>query len=396
MISVDEAVDRIVAAFAPIESENVPLKVAHRRVLARDVIAQCDQPPAPVSAMDGYAVRIADAGHAPATLRLIGTAPAGHPFEGTVRDGEAVRIFTGGVVPRGADAILLQEDADADGQLITLRAPATPRHIRKAGLDFHTGDVLVVAGRVLGARDLALIAAGDVARIEVRRKPIVAFAATGDELAPPGEAHLTGGIVASTGYGLSALIETWGATPLDLGILPDTIEALQSIPRATANADVIITMGGASVGDHDLVQRALAPKGFALAFWKIAMRPGKPLIFGRLNGKPFLGLPGNPVSSYVCALLFLRPLIASLLGHSFRQPVESARLARALPANDSRQDYIRARLLRRGGELWTEPFPLQDSSMQSALACADALIVRTPLTPAASEGDSVTIIRLTD
>ena len=396
MISVEEAVRRITSAVSPLDSERIPLERARGRVLARDVIARITQPLAPVSAMDGYAVRRADADHAPVTLHVVGTAPAGHPFAGKVGQGEAVRIFTGGVVPEGADAIALQEDADARCETVTLRAPASARHIRVAGLDFRSGDVLVSAGRRLGARDLALIAAGDVAAVEVRRKPLIAFAATGDELARPGEAHCAGGIVASTGYALAPLIEVCGGEPLDLGILSDRVDALQRIPEAAAQADVVITLGGASVGDHDLVQRALTPKGFALDFWKIAMRPGKPLIFGRLNGKPFLGLPGNPVSAYVCAVLFLRPLIAGLLGTDFEQPVESARLARALPANDSRQDYLRARLFRRDGELWTEPLAVQDSSMQSALARADALLVRPPHTPAAAEGDAVSIIRLNE
>jgi molybdopterin molybdotransferase len=394
MISVEEAVARIASSVTPLDSEVIPLEQGHRRVLACDVIARCNQPPAPVSAMDGYAVRLADADRP--TLRVVGTSPAGHPFAGNVGAGEAVRIFTGGVVPDGADAILLQEDADASGDSVTLRAPATPRHIREAGLDFRKGDVLVASGRKLSARDLALIAAGDISRIEVRRRPVVALAATGDELARPGETHGAGGLVASTAYALAPLIESWGGSPCDLGILPDTIEALQRIPEQTSEADVIVTMGGASVGDHDLVQRALAPKGFALDFWKIAMRPGKPLIFGRLNNKPLLGLPGNPVSSYVCALLFLRPLIAGLLGLSFEQAFESARLGRALPANGSRHDYLRGRLLRCDNELWAESFTLQDSSMQSSLARADALIVRPPHSPAAAEGEPVNIIRLTD
>jgi molybdopterin molybdotransferase len=277
-----------------------------------------------------------------------------------------------------------------------LRAPATSRHIRKAGLDFSNGDVLIAAGKRLNARDLALIAAGDIATAEVRRRPVIAFAATGDELARPGETHGARGIVASTGYGLAALIETWGGKPRDLGIFPDTIDALQGIPEQTKDADVIVTLGGVSVGELDLVQRALAPKGFALDFWKVAMRPGKPLIFGRLNDKPFVGLPGNPVSSYVCALLFLQPLIAALLGVSFEQQFESARLARALRANESRQDFIRARLFRRDGDLWVKPFTQQDSSMQSALADADALLIRSPRAPAASEGDPVSVIRLID
>jgi molybdopterin molybdotransferase len=246
----------------------------------------------------------------------------------------------------------------------------------------------------LSARDLALIAAGDIPCVEVRRKPIIAFAATGDELVAPGEEHGPGGIVASSGYALRALINGWGGEPLDLGILSDTVDALQRIPDQAAHADAAVTTGGASVGDHDLVQRALAPKGFELDFWRIAMRPGKPLIFGTLTGKPFLGLPGNPVSSYVCATLFLQPLIEAFLGLSLRQRLETARLSGALRENDSRQDYIRARLFVCNGDLWAEPFPVQDSSMQAALARAGALIVRAPYARSVNEGEVVDFIRL--
>lgn len=396
MISVDEAVARITAAVTPLNSEIVELHHAHRRVLARDVAAQIDQPPSPVSAMDGYAVRLADAEHAGAALRVIGAAPAGHPFQGYVHGGEAVRIFTGGVVPQGADAIIIQEDVDLEGERIVLLTPAEAKHIRPPGLDFRKGDVLARAGQGVTARDIGLIAAGDIAHIEVRRKPVIAFAASGDELSHPGETHNPGGTVASSGYALRALIESWGGEPLDLGILPDTIEALQRIPAQSAGADAVVTMGGASVGDHDLVQRALEPKGLVVDFWKIAMRPGKPLIFGKLVDKPFLGLPGNPVSSYVCAMLFLRPLIAAFLGISVRQHRQTARISGALRENDSRQDYIRARLFVRDEELWAEPFPIQDSSMQSALARADVLIVRRPHAPAAGNGSALEIIRLAD
>lgn len=394
MISVDEAIARITAAVMPLDEEIVALDRAHARVLARDAIAQLDQPQSPVSAMDGYAVRLADAEQAGATLRVIGTAPAGHPFEGHLGPGETVRIFTGGVVPEGADAIVIQENVEPHGERIVLRTPGETKHIRPAGLDFRKGDALVRTGQRLTARDLALIAAADIPRVPVRRKPIVAFAATGDELSRPGDVHGPGGIVASSGYALRALIDHWGGEALDLGILPDTVEALQRIPERAARADAVVTMGGASVGDHDLVQRALAPIGFALDFWKIAMRPGKPLIFGRLGGKPFLGLPGNPVSSYVCAVLFLQPLIAAMLGAPVEQRTETARLSGTLRANDSRQDYIRARLFVRDGELWAEPFPIQDSSMQSALARADALLVRRPEAPAANESDLAEIIPL--
>jgi molybdopterin molybdotransferase len=394
MISVEDAVRRIGAAVAPLGSDRVSLASAHRRVLSADAIAALDQPPHPISAMDGYAVRLADTHTVPVTLRVVGAAPAGHPFAGTVRAGEAVRIFTGGFVPEGADAIAIQENTEAKDDHVTLRAAAAARHIRAARLDFQKRDVLCAAGRRLTARDLALLAAGGISIVDVQRRPVIGFAATGDELSPPAAPQREGGIVASSGYALAPLIEIWGGQPLDLGILPDTIEALQRIPELASHADVVVTMGGASVGDHDLVQRALEPRGFTLDFWKIAMRPGKPLIFGKLGKKAFLGLPGNPVSSYVCASLFLQPLIAGLLGLSFTQPLQQARLACRLSASDTRQDYLRARLLRRDGELWAEPFAIQDSSMQSALAAADALIVRQPHSAAAQAGESVEVLLL--
>jgi molybdopterin molybdotransferase len=392
MISVDEAVARIVAAFKPVEAETIGIGDACGRVLAENAVARLDQPPAPVSSMDGYAVR---AGDTPATLRVIGAAPAGHPFEAKVGHGEAVRIFTGGVVPEGADAIVIQEDAQAHDGSVTLNAAAQKgRHIREAGLDFKTGDVLAPAGRRLTARDVAFLAAGDLAALRVRRKPRVAFVATGDELSKPGAVRKPGGIVASSGYGLSALIERWGGIPRDLGILPDTKEAVARIAELAGNADMIVTLGGASVGDHDLVQSALGPKGFALDFWKIAMRPGKPLIFGRLGTTPLLGLPGNPVSTLVCAMLFLRPAIAAMLGADVAAPPLAARLAGDLAANDTRQDYIRARIVVRDGEIWAEPFAVQDSSMLSVLAAADALVVRAPHAPAAKAGERIEILML--
>jgi len=397
MISVDEAVQRITAVFRATEAEAVPLKSARGRVLAEDITARLDQPPAPVSAMDGYAVRASDAASAPATLRVIGSAPAGHPFGGKIGTGEAVRIFTGGVVPDGADAVVIQEDTTQDGDKVTIREAArSGRHIRKAGLDFAHGDVLARAGHKLRARDLALLAAGDIPTVPVRRRPRVALAATGDELSPPGAPRKPGGIVASSGYGLSGMIDAWGGEIIDLGILPDNADALAKLPERAKGADIIVTMGGASVGDHDLVRSALGPHGFVLDFWKIAMRPGKPLIFGRLNDTPLLGLPGNPVSSFVCAILFLKPALATMLGDTARNSLRAARLVRALPANDSRQDYLRASLIFRDGEWWTEPFAVQDSSMQSAFAAADCLIVRPPRAPAAQTGDRVDVLALDD
>jgi molybdopterin molybdotransferase len=394
MISVDEARERIIGAFGLVESETVSIAEADGRVLAKEVRAKISQPPFPVSAMDGYAVRAEDT---PATLRIVGASPAGNPYRGKIGKGEAVRIFTGGVVPEGADAIVIQEGVRATLDEVIVKEPALKgRHIRIAGLDFKENDVLTPAGKRLGPRDLSLLAAGDVASVEVRRRPRVAFVATGDELSRPGERRKPGGIVASSGYGLSALIARWGGEPVDLGLLPDTIDAFADLPQRTKNADLVLTLGGASVGDHDLVQRALAPKGFALDFWKIAMRPGKPLIFGRLQDIPFLGLPGNPVSTLVCAILFVRPAIGAMLGVAEEMRIVSARLARNMAANDARQDYVRARIVVEDGELWADPFDVQDSSMQTVFAAADGLILRPPHAPAAEAGERVDVLSLAD
>lgn len=397
MISVDEAVARVTAAFAPLAIETVPLGQACGRVMAVDAVAEIDQPPAPVSAMDGYAVRAIDTISAPVTLRVIGAAPAGHPFGGNVGENEAVRIFTGGVVPPDADAIVIQEDATRQDDRVTVNvAAAAGRHIRRAGLDFARGTVLARAGHRLRARDLSLLAAGDIAEVFVHRRPRIVLASTGDELSQPGEPRKPGGIVASSVYGLSAMVAAWGGEPLDIGILPDTPEALSELPARARGADLIVTTGGASVGDHDLVRSALAPHGFVLDFWKIAMRPGKPLIFGHLGNVPFLGLPGNPVSSLVCAILFLKPAIHAMLGRTEKPAPRRARLARDLAANDSRQDYLRARLEWRGDALWVEPFSVQDSSMQSLFSAADALIVRAPHAPPTPAGEFVDILSLDD
>ena len=395
MMSVEDATQRIVSAFSPTPVEMVSIARAAGRVLAEDVTAKCDQPPAPVSSMDGYAVRAGDAMHAPTRLHVVGAAPAGHPFGGSVGSGEAVRMFTGGVVPDGADTVVIQENTDLSDEHVTIKVSPRPgQHVRPQGLDFRSGAVLAAGGQRLGARDVSLLAAGDIASVAVRRKPRIVFAATGDELSRPGESRKAGGIVASSGYGLAAMIEAWGGVPCDLGILRDTEAAIAGIADAARDADLVVTLGGASVGDHDLVQKALGPKGFALDFWKIAMRPGKPLIFGRLGATPLLGLPGNPVSSLVCALLFLRPAIAAMLGTIAAQPLRAAKLAAPLPQNDTRQDYLRARTQIRDGELWVEAFPVQDSSMLLPLAQADALIVRPPHAPAASTGQRVDLVPL--
>jgi molybdopterin molybdotransferase len=394
MIAVDEAVARIVSALSPVGIETVAIGDAVGRVLVQDVRAKANQPPDAVSSMDGYAVQASDAA-AGAVLRVIGTAPAGHPFAGVVGAGEAVRVFTGGAVPNGADAIVIQEDTSAEGNRVVIAEAAEPgRYIRPAGLDFKAGEVLAAAGKRLTARDLSLIAAGDVAQVAVRRRPRVVFVATGDELSRPGAPRKAGGIVASSGYALAAMISAWGGEAVDLGILPDTADAVAGIADKAAGADLVVTLGGASVGDHDLVQSALRPRGFALDFWKIAMRPGKPLIFGRLGETPLLGLPGNPVSTLVCATLFLKPALAAMLGLQDTSAIVTARLANDLKENDSRQDYLRARIERRDGEAFVDAFSVQDSSMLGVFARADGLIIRAPRAPAARAGETVEVLLL--
>lgn len=394
MISVDEAIARVKRSFAPLAAESVALTEAAGRVLAEDAIARLDQPPAPMSAMDGYAVRWADA-RAGAELAVIGEAPAGRPFDGNVGPGQAVRIFTGGVVPEGADAVVIQEDSALKGGRVLIKeTPRQNENVRPRALDFSAGEMLLGRGHRLSPRDVALLAAADLPRVSVARRPRVALVATGDELSRPGEARKRGGIVASSTYGLQAMVQAWGGEPLDVGILPDKSEAFGRLPQATRDADLIVTQGGASVGDHDLVQSALAPHGFKLDFWRIAMRPGKPLIFGRLRDTPFIGLPGNPVSAMVCAVLFVQPAVAAMLGMEYRAPIAKAHLATALKANGRRQDYIRTRLVRREGVLTAEPFALQDSSMQKIFAQAHGLIVRRVDAPAAQAGEDVDVLLL--
>ena len=396
MISVDEAVQRVMRAFAPLSSETIPLSEALGRVLARDAHAAVDHPPAPISAMDGYAVRADDA-RLDAELAVIGESPAGKPFAGRVGPGETVRIFTGGVVPEGADAVVLQEDVVAHGVRVRIKEPQPPgENVRQRGLDFRVGDLLLERGRVISPRDVALLASGDFAHVEVTRKPRVAVVATGDELSRPGEPRAPGGIVASSTYALQAMIRDWGGDAVDLGIIPDRAEEFARLPDAARGMDLIITLGGASVGDHDLIQSALAPHGFVLDFWKIAMRPGKPLIFGRLNASPLIGLPGNPVSAMVCALIFVRPALFAMLGAPYVAPVRTARLAAPLKANGKRQDYIRARFSVSKSAAVVEPFTLQDSSMQKVFAQADALIIRRVGAPPAAAGDEVEVLLLDD
>jgi molybdopterin molybdotransferase len=398
LLSVADALGRLLASVShPTPPETVALAQAAGRVLSRDVTALRTQPPFAASAMDGYAVRAGDV--APGrTLRVVGESAAGRRHAGAVASGEAVRIFTGAPVPDGADAILIQENVDrADGATIIARQGVTAgRFIRPAGLDFKTGDVLLRAGQALGPATLALVAAMGHARVEVRARPRVAILATGDELVQPGEPAGPDQIVASNSFALAALVQEAGGDALDLGIAADTMSSLAlCIDRARQlEADVLVTLGGASVGDHDLVQAALRSAGMDLSFWRIAMRPGKPLMHGRLGATVVLGLPGNPVSSIVCGQVFLKPLIATLLGRppDAQADIREARLGAGLAANDERADYLRATLRRTADGLIATAFDRQDSSMLATLARADALLLREPHAPAAAAGETCKVL----
>ncbi|MBX3567188.1 MAG: molybdopterin molybdotransferase MoeA [Rhizobiaceae bacterium] len=376
----------------------VPLSEAAGRILARPIAALRTQPPFDTSAMDGYAVRAADVSAVPAKLAVVGTSAAGHGFGGSLGSGEAVRIFTGAPMPAGADSVVIQEDARvADGGRVEMTEVAIGgRHIRRRGLDFAEGDPLLPAGRVLDAAALSLAAAANHAELDVVRRPLVAVIATGDELLPPGSVPGPSQIIASNGYGVAAIARGAGADVLDLGIArDDPAEIAAHLARAdAAGADVVVTLGGASVGDHDLVQTVMRDAGVVMDFWKIAMRPGKPLMFGRRGTTRFLGLPGNPVASLVCSHLFLKPLLARLGGRGFRQDLRQATLAAPMAANDLREDYVRARLAADATGLRATPFKLQDSSMLRLLAEAECLIVRTPHAPAAEIGEPCTVLLL--
>ena len=398
LLSVAEALARVTHGLAPLEAERVALDEASGRVLAEDLAALLTQPPFDASAMDGYAVRAEDVAALPATLRLIGASAAGARFEGSVGPGEAVRIFTGAPVPQGADTIVIQEDAVPTNDAVLIREAAPGRHIRPRGQDFKQGEVLLSAGTRLGPRELMLAAAMNHAELTVRRKPKVAILATGDEVLPPGSELGKDQIVSSVPYGLAALIEAHGGEAMSLGIARDEPESLVTLARSGSAADILVTIGGASVGERGLVASALKSEGLELDFWKIAMRPGKPLLYGRLGSQRVLGVPGNPVSALVTAHMFLVPMLELMLGLARKKvPEPEAVLGEAIQANGEREHYMGAvSEWREDGMRVVRPLPSQDSSLVAALARADCLIVRPPHAPAAPSGQRVQIIPLDD
>ncbi len=397
MIAVDVALENVLVGVSQLGSEDINVADAQGRILAADVASHLTQPPVDVSAMDGYAVRSADVAMVPVTLAQIGESAAGSGFNGKIEAGQTIRIFTGAPVPEGADAIVIQEDTDVDGDQITIKevSPAG-KFIRPAGLDFNTGDVLLKAGIRLNSRNTALAAAMNVPWLKVTRQPRVAIFSTGDELVMPGEPLGPDQIVNSNSIGLAAFVQANGGVPINLGIAKDDPDSLREILTMTTGTDMLVTIGGASVGDYDLVKTVLGEEGLDITFSRVAMRPGKPLIFGKIKGIPMLGLPGNPVSAGVTAALFLRPAMNKMLGAADTTHVtETAVLGRDLAENDKRQDYIRATLtMGSEGTLTATPFDHQDSSMLARFAEAACLIVRAPFAGPIKAGERVKITRL--
>jgi len=396
LLSVEDALSAILASARPLGMEEVPLADAFGRTLARDLVALRTQPPKPLSAMDGYALRAEDAEK---PLTVIGESSAGAGFAGLCGPGQAVRIFTGAPLPQGADSVLIQEEAARDGDLVTAQVAITAgKNVRVAGVDFREGQIILRAGRRLTPADVAFAASADHPTLPVARRPKIAVLSTGDELVPPGEKRGPDQIVASNAYAVLGLIEACGGAALDLGVAPDRPEAIEAAIRKGLEfgVDVLVTIGGASVGDRDFVRGALAREGMSLEFWKINMKPGKPLIHGHIGGTKVLGLPGNPVSAVVCGELFLKPLIRALCGEAAGHRLEPAVTGAGLKANGPRLEYMRATLAwGDDGHLVATPQKDQDSSLNSVLARSDALILREANAPALSAGDPVRILRLT-
>lgn len=397
MISVDEAGARIRRHLERVPFEEVALSQATGRVLAVDVVSNVTKPPAAVSSMDGYAVRAIDVATVPTTLDIVGEAPAGHALAGTIGPREAVRIFTGGVLPVGADSVVIQEDAVRDGARVTVRESIQEgKFVRQRGLDFAEGDAAGLVGRLLGPREIGLIASMNASWVRVARRPRIAIMGTGDELVRPGDVPRSDQVVSSNSLVLGALVTQAGGETVNLGIARDNRQSILDCLRHAAGSDMLVVTGGMSVGEHDLVRKVMDEQGMELDFWKVAMRPGKPLAFGLLDSMPVLGFPGNPVSTLVCGHLFLRPAIHTMLGRVDSDVGEETAITTTdLAANDERQDYLRATHARsKSGRLEVTAFGRQDSSMVAVLASASCFIIRAPHAPAVAAGGHVTVVRL--
>jgi molybdopterin molybdotransferase len=396
LLPVAEASARILDGVKPLGAEAIPLDKARGRVLAASVKAKRDQPPFQASAMDGYAVRHADVMALPTQLHIVGTSAAGHGFKGVLKSGSAVRILTGAPLPKGADTVVIQENTERDGDRLHV-TELTPKgkNIRRAGLDFARGDALVASGSTLSPRDIGLLAAGNAATVKVYRRPKLVLFTTGDELVLPGQRPRDDQIVSSNSHAIAAMVQQFGADVVNLGIIKDHLKATIAAVKKGLGADVLLTTGGASVGDHDYVQEAFKAAGIKIGFWKIALRPGKPFMYGRKGKTHVMGLPGNPVSALVTARIFLKPLLDRMMGVPEADPETTAILDGALPENDHRQDYMRASMtIAADGRRTVSPFQAQDSSMQRILQSSQALIVRPAHAPAAHPGDSVSVLLL--
>ena len=396
LLPVSDALDAIKTSIITLPAERIAISKAYRRYTADTYMARLSHPSSDVSAMDGYAVRSRDVADLPANLKVVDESAAGNPATASVQQGQAIRIFTGAVMPKGADCIILQEDTiKRDSNIIVQEASEAGKFIRKAGQDFKAGDVLISAGKQLTARDIALMAAAGIDEALMLPAPRVAIVNSGDELVGIGVPPAAGQLVNSNGAMLAAMITAFGGEAIDLGILPDKSGALENLLQANGAFDLIVTTGGASVGEHDHIIGDLQKHPQSnLNFWRIAMRPGKPLIFANWKGVPLLGLPGNPVSTGVCALLFVQAAIAKLQGRLLQHDICSARLATPLPDNDKREDYMRTKLsVRDDRVLIATPAEKQDSAMLSFFAGADGLIIRPPFAKALGVGETVQVIR---
>ena len=397
LLSVEDALATVTEGLEPLEAERIAFEAAYGRVLAQDVKAQITHPPFNSSSMDGYAVRAEDVADCPRELSIIGEAGAGHGFAGRVGSGQAIRIFTGAPVPTGADTIIIQENTKRDGDRVeVLDSAERGAYIRPCGMDFSEGQTLLQAGTRLSARDVALAVSMNNVDALVCRRPRVAIISTGDELVPPGKAPNPDQIISSNAYGIAPIVEWAGGAASLTGIAADTLESLGQMIERASDADILVTIGGASVGEHDLVRDALQAHGMKLDFWKIAMRPGKPLMFGQMAGQRVLGVPGNSVSALLCVRLFLVPMLHRLLGQNVDgKETLTGELACDLEANGARQHYMRATWQTRPGALpLVTPVSDQDSSLLSLLAAAHCLIIRPPNAPTVKSGERVPLMAL--